>query len=495
MSASEPGVPPLEDSRPSLGERLRAAFSADKRSMALLRIGVGWILFLDLLLRAQNFRDHYLDSGFLPLASLGILDPWDVWPLGIHSLSGSFGFQAFLFGVHGVAALGLVLGVGGKIPTILSWYLTLSLQARNPGVLDGADMLLGILLFLGIFLPWEERFSYAKSKPKGPDRIFDARSVALGVQLFCLWFFAGVHKWVPEWHQEGSALYYALHMDQLVLPLGVALREGLPWALKPLTFLTLALEFLLPVLLFLPWRSAVPRVVVLFALVGLQLGFGTCIRLMHFPWLNILLILAWLPTEFWESLGIGCGGEAEPKPSTAPQARASRLLAGATTVLILAANLHSVPRFQNFPGLEALTRISWYLQVDQVWALFAPPAIVDGWNQPVGVLLDGTEVDPITGEPSRFEKPHGSFSMFDTHRNWAYMRYLGYRENRPLRQNFLMVLGRDYQGSEPLIALRHYYVLEKTLPPFQGPVAPERQLIYEIRRNQGGVRVLPRSSR
>jgi len=78
--------------------------------------------------------------------SLYWLSQHDAWP-------------AILFIIAGLAALALLAGMRTRLATLVSFVLLLSLHNRAPILLQGGDILLLLLLFWALFLPWGERWS------------------------------------------------------------------------------------------------------------------------------------------------------------------------------------------------------------------------------------------------------------------------------------------------------------------------------------------------
>ena len=76
-------------------------FSLDYRSLAILRIGMGAIILLDLIQRAEDLRAFYSDEGVLPRAQF--LQLWNnQWWISLHMASGLWQFQAILFIIAGI---------------------------------------------------------------------------------------------------------------------------------------------------------------------------------------------------------------------------------------------------------------------------------------------------------------------------------------------------------------------------------------------------------
>src|SRR4029077_4507418 len=76
-----------------------------------------------------------------------------------HFASGSAGYQAVLFAIAGALGLALLVGMETRLGTIGSWLMIVSVDHRAPPIVSGADILLRMLLFWGMFLPLGETWS------------------------------------------------------------------------------------------------------------------------------------------------------------------------------------------------------------------------------------------------------------------------------------------------------------------------------------------------
>ena len=147
----------------------RRLFSIDLRSLAAFRMALGVLLLADLVMRAQDLSAHYTDWGVLPrdILSAHFLSPLR---FSLHLVTGSFSGQVFIFLLAGVFALALLVGFCTPLVTCASWLLLLSVQARNPSVLNAGDALLHLLLFWGMFVPLGARYSLDSLIRRGADR-------------------------------------------------------------------------------------------------------------------------------------------------------------------------------------------------------------------------------------------------------------------------------------------------------------------------------------
>lgn len=285
--------------------RLEEIFGADLRSLAALRIGTALLVIVDLVLRATDLTAHYTDWGILPRAVL-LEKATNVSPLfSIHLISGSWQGQAVLFLLAGLFAAALLLGYRTRGATIASWFFLISLQTRNPLILQASDSLLRMILFWGMFLPWGARYSLdcaTHSPQKLPKRVLSLGTFAYFMQVALVYGFTALLKSGPEWRTEGSAIYYALSIDQFATPLGHFLLQ-FPALLKFLTHAVFGLEAVGPFLLFSPVFTAPLRTVTVFAFCLMQLGIGFNMELGLFPWVSVVALLGFLPSWVWDKGG------------------------------------------------------------------------------------------------------------------------------------------------------------------------------------------------
>ena len=137
-------------------QRVRGAvtrrFRIDTWTLAFFRICLGTLLLADLLFRARNLVVFYTDRGVLSIEALAELYPGYQF-LSVHALSGAIWFQILLFLLAAIAAIAVLVGYRTRLATALSLVMLVSLQARNPMVLNAGDPLLRRLLFWSVFLP------------------------------------------------------------------------------------------------------------------------------------------------------------------------------------------------------------------------------------------------------------------------------------------------------------------------------------------------------
>ena len=206
--------------------KVREIFGTDLRSLAAFRIVLALLVLGDLASRFTDLYAHHTDRGVLPRSVLlgGVLNHWS---FSLNLISGQPFFQALLFGITALAAVGLLIGYRTRLMSIVVWLLVLSIQWRNPLVLSSAETLLRMLLFWGMFLPLGAYWSVDRLLNGAPSRLsmrfLSFATVGLFLQIAFMYWFSALHKSGDEWRANGTAIYYTLSIDQITTPIGAYL--------------------------------------------------------------------------------------------------------------------------------------------------------------------------------------------------------------------------------------------------------------------------------
>ena len=280
-------------------------FGADLRSLAALRIVLAVLVLADLANRATDLTAHYTDEGIMPRTVLleeGVINRW---AFSLNLMNGGFFFQALLFGVATLAALALIVGYRTRLMTIVVWVVLLSIQWRNPLLSGAGEPFLRVLLFWGMFLPLGAYWSVdrlLKAAPQRlPMRLLSLATVGLFLQIAFVYWFTVLQRSGQEWRTDGTALYYALSLDQIVTPVGAYLYQ-FPELLKMLTFATIGLEAFGPFLLFCPFFTGPVRTAAVLAFMSLHFGIWLTMDIGIFPWVSAFCMVCFLPSWFWNKV-------------------------------------------------------------------------------------------------------------------------------------------------------------------------------------------------
>ncbi|SMX23254.1 DCC1-like thiol-disulfide oxidoreductase family protein [Boseongicola aestuarii] len=288
--------------------RLRIAtvtdiFGVDLRTLALFRVLLGGYLLVDLASRARDFTAHYTDFGVMPRDNAATyLSPSAA---SLHLLTSSPAFTAFLFAIAALFALLLILGWHARTVTIISWALLLSLQNRNTMILSGEDNLALLLLFWAMFLPLGARFSIDaalnSTTDKIPNTYLSVATFALLIQGMSMYFFSALLKSDPMWMPNGTAVYYALHLNYFATPFAIWFRQ-FEDLLQGLTYYVWTLELVGPLLIFSPIFHRTLRAMLMACFITMHIGFWLCLEIGLFPLISIIMNLTFMPGWMWDAL-------------------------------------------------------------------------------------------------------------------------------------------------------------------------------------------------
>lgn len=298
-------LPPADPPATALGRKAEELFGVDLRSLAALRVALALIALLDLALRARWLSDLHGDASVLPRAALqasGLLDPARV---SLHLANGSAWFQGLLFLAAAGFALAMLLGWRTRLATAGLFILTASLHAANPLIVNRGDATLRMLLFWGMFVPLGARFSLDAAMDSGGrrlrDRFASMGTAALLAQVALIYWTSALHKTGDAWVSDGSAIYYALHLDQFATGLAVWARDAAPMSLLvALSFGVFWLEALGPFLAFSPIANGWARGVAAALFAALHLGLALFMKLGWFPLVSVAAWIPFLPSGLWD---------------------------------------------------------------------------------------------------------------------------------------------------------------------------------------------------
>ena len=166
-------------------------------------MGLAGVVLLDIFLRLRDLTAFYGDQGVLSRQSV-----WTQgWQGGIFQLFLSAGDTPgllFLFAVWAVAATFMLVGYQTRLACFITWYFVVSVQLRNPMIMDGGDDFLRVLLFWTPFLPLSARWSLdAKRNPnweKLPNAYSSVATTGIYLQFFNFFvhfFHSAVSKLAP----------------------------------------------------------------------------------------------------------------------------------------------------------------------------------------------------------------------------------------------------------------------------------------------------------
>lgn len=429
-------------------------FRLDLRSLAILRMAIGFLVTLDILLRARDLSAFYTDAGVVTrpgLLSWDWSDPWFSLFLG----GSGWLSAAVLFGLTAFFGVQLMRGWRTRWMTFGCWLMLCSLYQRNPLINDRGDLELILVLFWSMFLPLGARWSVDARRDGTPDEpaVLSMGSAALLLQFAQIYLFAALLKHGLPW-LRGDALELSLRSALFSTPQSLWLARW-PELVNTFTYPVVAMELLLPCLLLSPVANGPVRTIGVLLLVVFHGLVGLLLQLGLFPLIGALLPLGCLPAWFWDRVGSLQAWLDRVVPAPPRSGGAGRLplpvslLVGLCLAYTLLCNLFMVgePSPQNLPsGLRTFGRA---LRLEQHWDLFAPLPPLDGWFVLRAQVEGQGEVDLLRDQPVSLERPADPSRVFPNHRWRMLMITMIFRNGEHFREPFVRHVAREYRRSHP----------------------------------------------
>lgn len=277
----------------------------DLRSLALTRILLGILAFLDIWRRIDDIDAFYADTGILSRAEL-ITDFELPWRMSLLNMNGSYSFALMLLLAGMIASLFFTVGWRTRTSNFIIWIVITSFQARFPeGATSGGDMLIRIFFFWSLFLPMSARYSFdhAVSNNHHQENEYVSVFSAMWIlQIFLLYFMTFFFKWAPVYHTTFEAVWYMLQLDIFTTPVGKWI--GAHYELtRLLSFSSYALEILGPLMLIVPWKRHWFRSAAVVSFWCFHLGIGLTLHLGNFVPICLIIWVAIIPAPWWDFLG------------------------------------------------------------------------------------------------------------------------------------------------------------------------------------------------
>ncbi|MFN8391869.1 MAG: HTTM domain-containing protein [Bdellovibrionota bacterium] len=478
----------------SVVRSLLDASSVDIRALASFRVALSLILLCDLWWRAQDLRFFYSDEGALLRAEAMSLG--SQWIVSLFFLNGTWQFQAVLFLLYAAVLVALLVGYRTQMMAVLTWLFVMSIQRRNPQILQGGDNLVRCLAFWAMFVPlgaaWSVDAMRSGRRAIG-QKVISLPALFIQLQMVGLYFFSSLLKSGAAWHEAHSAVYYALSVDPLTTPVGRAL---LPYRglLSVLTQATMILEKYCGFLAFIPARNPMFRILTTGLFWSFHIALLITMNLGPFPFICLAGWLLFLPSQFWNKIS----GSSQPSVDWASRRyrddsskvfRFTRDLA--VTCFFVTTVLWNIRTLDFERGQKYLPVTYNYLLelvgLDQNWGMFAPyPMNWDGWYQIVGRTVSGRAVNLSPGanaeDPITDERPERIDRMYSTERWRKYMMFLAERNSAPWRGAYMRALVASWAAAHPNDVLQNvemYFWFELTLDEGSSPVEKQHLWHYE----------------
>jgi hypothetical protein len=397
--------------------KLRELYQLDMRALGLMRIGVALVVISDIIIRWQDLGAFFTNDGIWPTTLLHNFG-WQKGYWCFHDLSGSSGFEAVLFSFHLLFAIGLLLGYKTRLCTLLVWIFTVSLHNRNLFILQSGDDLLRITLFWALFFPWGHALSIDSKKYSTKEKYSGLAAFGYLVLIASVYIFTVLLKNSSEWHGDASAVYYALSLDQLRLPLGDTIYKH-PQLMQFLTKLVYFTEFIIPILILLPTKNKWIKLSAFVLIMLMHIGIGLSLYVGLFYIINITTALTILPSEFLDRFKLLCisnVGKSKRKIFSVTK-HIVNIFSALVIALCLIMNLSYMPWFE-YELNRPVKFVVNVLRLNQFWGMFSPHIMKeDGWLLHEGYTSEGKLWDLYYDLPYIYsEKPEHLVKNFKSDR-------------------------------------------------------------------------------
>lgn len=261
-------------------------------SVSAFRVLLGAAVLWDLLAkRLPWFSAWYTDGGLFRGGEIYSLLP-PVFPFFYGHPVLSIALFLALIG----AVLLFTVGYRPRLMAVLSGLLLISLDARNPFIINSGHQLMGAFMLLGSLLPLAGSSGFEAALDPSPRESLRTPVMLVFLLLaFAAYFLNSVAKDFQDYFVQGAAVYQAMSNYGTVLGEWVAERFY-PY-LPCLSRYAWLVEAGAPLLLLVPlWRI---RLLGLLLLSSLHLGFLLFLDIGNFPLVMLSFLALFLPAEFW----------------------------------------------------------------------------------------------------------------------------------------------------------------------------------------------------
>ena len=287
----------------------------DLRTLGIFRIALGIVCFFDILRRLPYIEVFYSRDGVAPNYFMSeISGKYSAKAFTLLSSLNSTTEVTIFFYITAIFSFLLIIGYKTKLSHIITLIGILSIHNRLIILENGGDLVLNNILIWSVFLPLGKRFSFDRilssldtfkdDSPKSlnngklitkhePSYYWGLAYFACILQLAIIYLFNYFNKDGSTWEQ-GTSIYYFYQLDTFLTPIGNFIKEfglmPLPLS-KLLTYMTMALESLVPFLILAPLFTLWTRRFSLVAMIGFHVVIGISLYIGTFSWIMIAGLL------------------------------------------------------------------------------------------------------------------------------------------------------------------------------------------------------------
>ena len=323
-------------------------FSINVLSLYVFRRGVGFVLAIELCVRAASF--------FLsPDRTFSFLSQKS-------AVTGSLSVVEISLGI---CAAALAMGYHRHVLLVLTWAFVVLRFLPDYGQTSYGFKILQSVFFWTLFLPSTDK--RIKQADWAYTNVFSLASTGALLQIACIYISAGITKSSDCWWTSGDALSRTI--EHAWGPSGpfrsLIQHDGI---LKLMSRLIFTAEILAPVLILSPVRTEFLRTIAVGFFMSMHAGIAVFMRIGAFAYLCLAIWPLFLPAGFWQWI------RREPRHvSDGPAFRRSGVwdaVMGVALVYVLVTNL---AQWTGASGYRSLRKVGYTIGLDQQWIMFNNP--------------------------------------------------------------------------------------------------------------------------
>ena len=289
-------------------------FYVDKRSLGIFRILLGILCLVDISRRWSYIDIFYTHNSIIsPSTSTSyykmftllttFTKPWEVELF-------------FLVGI--IFSLFLILGYRTKLSHVICAIVVISIHNRAIMLENACDMFMNSILVWTVFLPLGARYSIDclkdslhlfkensvedlnnRSYNSLTNKVFSLAYFGVLYQISAIYFFTALNKTGYDW-KNGSAVYKMFELDTFLSSWGYIARDYIsPSISKLLTHSTIILEYLVPILIFIPFYNYIFRFLLLVVMSAFHISIRMFVKVGLFSQTMIITYILLIDTKVY----------------------------------------------------------------------------------------------------------------------------------------------------------------------------------------------------
>ncbi len=291
-------------------------FLVDSRALGLYRIFLGLLCLSDII-RRWEFIDIFYTEASIIKATLTTSSYRNFTLLNTFTAS----WEVHLFFIVGIIfSILLIVGYKTKLSQIMTAIIIISIHNRTTMLENAGDFFMNCMLIWMIFLPLGISFSLdslrksldeykensvgdlndRKNGMNKPSNIYSLAFFCILYQLSSIYFFTALNKSGYDW-SNGTAVYKMFQLDTFLTPVGFYFRDYITMPVtKFLTYSTLTIEYLAPLLLFIPFYTYIIRSVFILVFTIFHISIRLFIKVGLFSHIMISTFILLIPKNIFD---------------------------------------------------------------------------------------------------------------------------------------------------------------------------------------------------